>query len=594
MKRLATRAIAIATRSLSIRTLFISLIILFFISTSSLLFLLPSETLQPYIPSGIDIPRLHDVPGLSRIIGPGAHSPPPSANSTASSDSWYSSWSWLNPFSHSKDEDRVVLPVLEQRCPVYTYYDPNSEFDTDFGDGVLLAWRRAWWAQGFKPIVLGPKDAISNGLYQQFQLQENPPRLRYELFRFLAWGYMGGGVFADYRTIPIAAYHDSDLAALRRCDTPYLVRYTGQEGYIYSSPRTSIDNLLQYIAHTDDSERNATSIEEATKLDPNRNLWREEPEMTSLAIYSPEVLSEQYKNMSPRNLSILINAHVHNFFLEQFSDGLNVLQPYPILTAALMRQTYALAQSLNTCPESPWPFKCPPNRPKCKPCTINSRPTIFTLKSLSKEKPSDGTILPANKFTISAIPHPYVMVSILTFNDTRFKDMVDKLDEQFIERYTEKDVWVLAATADLFEPLFPAENRTSTLKKAIADGKEQGKGLWATTEAGWNRREVEWRLGFVLPQFTGEIPVQVEEGDLVEMAHNFVNKHSGSKGKAAKLLKATKEMNPADAEMWKFAKALNERAVLEREKWVAEEKKFQSGWGDEEQGHKWGFGWFGS
>lgn len=195
MKQSRIRVLANATRSLSIQTIVASLTLLLLLSTSVLILTSVEGT------DRLNAVRLkiHDIPGITHVLGPSKHSPP-SKDSPSISKTWLSSLSWLNPFSKPQDEDRVVLPVLQPRCPVYTYYDPKNEFDKDVRDELLLVWRRAWWAQGFKPIILGPSEALGNGLYKQVQMQKHSSRLRYEIMRFLAWAYMeGGGVFADYR-----------------------------------------------------------------------------------------------------------------------------------------------------------------------------------------------------------------------------------------------------------------------------------------------------------------------------------------------------------------------------------------------------------
>jgi hypothetical protein len=133
-----------------------------------------------------------------------SHQPPaPQKNSTASTDSWFSSWKWLNPFSSniSDDEERSVLPPLEKRCPVYTFYDPTVEGeDAEVEDKLLLAWRKAYWAHGFRPVILGMGEAKEHGLYRVVRdANEFHPDFEREVMRWLAWSHMGRGILVDYR-----------------------------------------------------------------------------------------------------------------------------------------------------------------------------------------------------------------------------------------------------------------------------------------------------------------------------------------------------------------------------------------------------------
>lgn len=82
---------------------------------------------------------------------------------------------------------------------MYTFYDPSAKGeDAEVEDKLLLAWRRAFWAQGFKPIILGMGDAKEHGLFRVVNGKFNQDFER-ELMRWLAWSKMGTGVLVDYR-----------------------------------------------------------------------------------------------------------------------------------------------------------------------------------------------------------------------------------------------------------------------------------------------------------------------------------------------------------------------------------------------------------
>jgi len=164
-------------------------------------FLLPTNLTPQKVPK-LSLPNLKSeikqhAPSSLNLFGPATHKPPPPSNSTASSEGWFSSWKWLNPFSSNiaKNEERSALPPLEKRCPVYTFFDDS---DGKEEDGVLLAWRRAFWAQGFRPLVLGRAEAEEHGLYRVVKGRFSEGFER-EVMRWLAWGRVGmGGVLVDY------------------------------------------------------------------------------------------------------------------------------------------------------------------------------------------------------------------------------------------------------------------------------------------------------------------------------------------------------------------------------------------------------------
>jgi hypothetical protein len=123
---------------------------------------------------------------------PASHRPPEQKNSNYGGSSWYSNWNWRSPFSSSTtmDESRSLLPPVRDRTPVYCYYDSSIERDAatkEAESALLLTWRRAWWAQGFKPIILSAAEAMNNPLYHEMQGAEMEPNLKKDMMRWLAW-----------------------------------------------------------------------------------------------------------------------------------------------------------------------------------------------------------------------------------------------------------------------------------------------------------------------------------------------------------------------------------------------------------------------
>jgi hypothetical protein len=142
------------------------------------------EGYRPKLPS-------FEVPDFKISWHKSAHKPPEQKNSTSGGSSWYSDWRWLNPFSSSVtlDEDRAVLPPFPERPPVYTYYETTSKKDEETikaDKALLLTWRQAWWAKGFKPIILSEAEAMNNPLYLGLHAKGMPTPLESEFMRWLA------------------------------------------------------------------------------------------------------------------------------------------------------------------------------------------------------------------------------------------------------------------------------------------------------------------------------------------------------------------------------------------------------------------------
>lgn len=197
------------SQSLSTRRLLIFLSGIFLLSFSALLFV-PSSIFASVDSKSV----LFELPEFRGAVSekfhglnpfkPTTHKPPePQKGSIGNTDSWFSSWKWLNPFSSdlAEDEERSVLPPLQKRCPVYTFYDSTAKGeDAEVEDKLLLAWRRAYWAQGFKPVVLTMGEAKRHGLYRVVRdANKFHPDFEREIMRWLAWSEMGTGVLADYR-----------------------------------------------------------------------------------------------------------------------------------------------------------------------------------------------------------------------------------------------------------------------------------------------------------------------------------------------------------------------------------------------------------
>lgn len=555
------------------------------------------------------------------------HKPPQQKNSTSGEASWYSDWRWLNPFSSSVtlDEDRVVLPPLPERPYIYTYYDTSVRRDKEtqqIDKALILTWRRAWWAKGFRPVVLTQDEAMSNPHYSQLQPVGMPKALEFELARLMAWGHMGTGLLADMYCLPMGAYDDPILTYLRRAQFAQLTRFEGLRGGMFAGTKEQIDLAIKETLK-DMRLSTYTSITEAV----NKDLFHiEQP--SGLAYYDTETLTKKYSaiadailkdpNKGRQELNRLMISHLHIVWQNTFHDGIEVLKPLPEHTTALVEPSLHLAQLLAECPETILPSSCPPNLPKCSPC-VGSKTRVTQPESF---------INSSSVYTIATVPHPYTMI------------MLDKQSDDVtiahIRRNTDRDAWIREVTSQVLGDGRGGPSRVIALKDAIASEFGRIHSLWFSVEhfpanidvtitadkvpsndvqkqptakalfpENW-LEDIDWHFGFPISRTTvshGEsinpVPLpnrwpkgqqfspedkkssyapadptaeqQKTEIQLLEKARKTIN----SKDAHLRLMRDVAEKwNLADLEAWRFIRAYRARELMEREVYEEEESAY--------------------
>ncbi|KIW15645.1 hypothetical protein PV08_05694 [Exophiala spinifera] len=560
-----------------------------------------------------------------------AHKPPQQKNSTHGDSSWYSHWTWLNPFSSSitLDEERVVLPPLPERPPVYTYYDTTVKRDENVKEvdkELLLTWRRAWWAHGFRPVILTEAEAMSHPLYQTLQAEKLPPALEQELRQWMAWAHMGTGMLASWYCLPMGAYDDFLLSHLRRGQYPHLTRFEGLGSGLYAGEQTQINNAIKAVLENPKSTASTASMIEALGSE-----WFKVEQPTSIAHYDAETIPAKYPilaeqiltdtNKGRRSLNQLMIAHLHTIWQNSFSSGVAVLQPLGAHTFTLVKPAKDLAGLLAECPASILQSSCPPNRPKCSPC-IGSRFRITVAPSFRNT---------SSLFTISIVPHPYTMATLANRSDV--------LTVAHIRRHTQRDPWITAVTRDILGDSRGGPSRVVSLKDAVASEYGSSRSLWFTTEyfpaSFWPPppppksptndahpkveriapfpehwlEHLDWHFGFPIPRTTvshGEslppvpaphrwakfppgLPEERKKGsDPVPPTEEQAAIEVDLLLKAAKTIRSKNEdvlrirrvaeaWNLADTEAWKFVKSFRARQLVERLKFEEEESAYVTG-----------------
>ena len=540
------------------------------------------------------------IPKLPKLYNPFArpsHKPPVQANSTNGQSSWFSDWKWKYPFSSTitLDENRAVLPPLRPRAPIYTFYDENTEKTKETKEveqRLLLMWRRAWWAQGFKPVVLGRPEATNNPLYQAIHRQSLSARLEADLTRWLAWSAMGGGILTDWLVFPMAPFDDHFLSFLRRGQYPHLTRYEGMRNALFVGDQKSIDGaILQITSYNITSA--AISLTEVLPKD----ILLVGDEIKSVAFYDRKDLSSKYKAVADELidseatglalLAQLINAHLQIAWQSSFPRGIAILEPLHQYMAELYEPAIGLARKLARCPTTPIASSCPPNDRNCHPCKPNEPIRLFA-KDAYYEEPGI--------FNIGTVPHPYTT----TVLQNRRLD----LSIRFIRRNTTRDVWISSVMRNRLtdEESKGGQETIVTFKEVVTGDQGWSQSLWLTAEQE-SGKDLNWIFGFALPpdelsgqkdqgsalsdtQADNTMPKSPlpdiewprptdkeveEERELLKSVRSILNSDQSIKIKIRDVVEA---WNLLDTEAWHFARAFSARRKTERLVWEEEEKKF--------------------
>jgi hypothetical protein len=583
----------------------------------ALLFLYSSSE-PSVVPSSEDLPQkpvsftgklpTFNVPTFRFSFRTSSHKPPEQRNSTSGESSWYSDWTWLNPFSSSitLDENRSVLPPLTPRPPVYTYYDSESRKDEKsikVDQQLLLTWRRAWWAHGFRPVVLGSAEARNNPLFERIQLLDLSESLEFELNRWLAWGHMGTGLLASWHCVPMGSGDDPLLSYLRRGQFPVLTRFEGLGAGLFAAEKADINDAIKASL----SRPNLKSVKTVLEiLNPQQS---KAEQAGAIAQYDSATITSKYPALAEKivatpdegrlALNTMINSHLHTTWQNLFSTGIAVLKPLPAHTTALIAPSLHLAQLLAQCPESLIPSSCPPNRPKCSPC-VSSRLQVTTPSSFRNT---------SSLYSIGTVPHPYTMITI--------NNQSEAITVRHIRRYTERDPWLMAVTRDILGSGRGGPSRIVGFKEAVASEYGRSRSLWLTTEQlpasspaskdaplpEESLANLDWHFGFSIPRapiphgesippvpgperwpkskpglpeekkksYDPDPPTEIQlaiEVELLDKARMVINTKDIRLGRIRNVAEA---WNLADTEAWRFARAYQARSVVERVKWEEEE-----------------------
>lgn len=568
------------------------------------------------------------------VLSPGAHKPGDQKNSTSTSIygaiEWLADIDWRNPFSKkiTLDENRALLPPLADRPKIFTYYEPKrgqSKEVTDAENKLILAWRRAWWAQGFKPVVLQFKDAAAHPQYEFVQRMKLEPEVELEINRWCAWGYNKGGILADWLALPMAKYDNPMLAFLRRNEYPALSRVESMHNGVFFGEDTAVNAAVKEAVNNEllrDIKANKEKIAKLASEDGGivSNLLKTkiavDKKANGIAFYTQKAIKNNYKTVNDKLtnttqaeglelLGNLINSHLHLTFQEIHPDGIAVVKPLPKHTTALTYEAIEIGRNLTQCPTSPMPKSCPPNREKCKPCDPN-KPRPFKLVPTYKND--------SNVYSIGSVPHPYTLASL--------HHIKDDIDAKFLHDEVERDMWLSALTKEVLGDGHSDLYRVLFFKNEVASLNKPSHSLWLTAER-VTQKDIEWIFGFNLPRRAspnkepsspseksqlilfprpGE-PTGIEgeekqeerwirnEDERVKKAREAIVEHNKQKEKTKEStsngVKEAEDWSMADFEAWRYARAFSARRTVERKVWEEEEKQYSGSEKKASGGNRW-------
>ncbi|RDA91703.1 hypothetical protein CP533_2353 [Ophiocordyceps camponoti-saundersi (nom. inval.)] len=473
---------------------------------------------------------------------------------------------WLStPYS---GDQLALLPPPLQRRPIYCYHEvsPGSASDDRQAERrLLMTWRRAWWAQGFHPIVLHVAEAKKSPRYESLRRLSLPPAVTKDLNRWLAWETVGAGILTHHTLLPMLP-DDPTLTYLGGGEYSSLKKWEGLADALLVGTREGVGAALDYAMAHRSSELLSNSLPEDII-----EIGKKPP--AGLAWYSRAVVESKYRAVAAafrqsraaglRALNRLINTHLHISWQNQFSDGIDALKPFPEHTTAMVRGALKLARQLASCSESPIPSSCPPNLPDCTPCVATAPMRVSTPARYRNS---------SHVFSIGTVPHPWTLALL--------HNQRSSLNISWIRRESSRDPWLTTVTRSLLGSGVSGNRRVLSLKEAAATASNS---FWLTAEDEMPA-DLNWYFGFDVPEHgmddgrsLSPVPalrlshkgdLDSDEGDaketpLLERAKQVVMQ---SKPTLETGLRASLEAwNMADTEAWRFVRALHARRLMEME-----------------------------
>ncbi len=440
------------------------------------------------------------------------------------------------------------MPSLIPRCPIYTFHDTDTTSSTDELE-VIAVWRKAFWAAGFRPIVLSTQDSQKHPKYANVLEKvkdEKPPTL---LLKWLAWSVVGGGILTDWTVIPFMyEMKNPSLYLLQSCtfDALAIQRYENFGESILMGANGPVANFLERLL----------AVEDFNSLDLltfGGDDFQVLATPSDLAYYSPDIIVSRYENMELRQLAVLINAHLHQAMLLAFPEKILVVNPFFEISKILVFPALRIARQLARCPSSPLKSSQSPLHQYDTPCEVRKHPVAY----------AQGITNSTKSIQLLTVAHPLTYLWL--------KQKRAKVQPSFVRRHTDRDSWMVATTRDISPAGVGAEKRLTILKRALIS--QSVAILAATWEESWDENDVSGVLGFSLPPISFEDEIIDGEGtrkyaDNVTLLSEAKKTVLGLDAESLRQRAFVEAWNLADTGMWRFVQLIVKNANDERRAWA--------------------------
>ncbi|KAK9469823.1 hypothetical protein V1512DRAFT_19104 [Lipomyces arxii] len=520
-------------------------------------------------------------------------------------NSYIHSTQWEVPFSFSvsnTDSDVAVLPPLVDRCPVYTFFDPNmaeaAGQNATTEARIIKVWKQAFWALGFRPTVLDLETAQQHKLYKSVNDLELKGEVAIDAMKYLAWSSVPIGMYSSYRLLPMTTSPTEDIFKfLRSCQYGPLITYKDVgTGLIVGSPEAVEDFVT----------RSYSEPQRGKALSASNHKHTVEDETGMFAYYSTAVYTKLYSSIPEHLLPELMNSHLHSTWLSRFPEGISIVDPFPDTTHSIMFPSLATANALSTCPPTEYEPFCPPNIKSCFQCS--KQLTTDFVKTVNRIPDSES------KFVFITVPHPMTMLALSYGTPAITADIV--------RRRTGRDLFTRSITSEIISESVGSPHRVLELKRiAVANSEVLNTEYVSIFEAQFDLSNcmlddnIRWAVGFnfapiseledSIDEFLGapkskvisfdalalEVSGCLSSSQYIDLQKESERIPSRKEGAAEQPVKISSVLtairdrvasrrvdrmkernmieawNMADAEIWRFVKSLNERAHKEEQVW---------------------------
>ena len=394
-------------------------------------------------------------------------------------------WPWFGQQKQgSSAMDSVPRGELayRDRCPVYTYVDLAAAGGDNNGK-MLAAWKRAWLAAGFRPVVLGRAHAQQHPLCARLTGRVLRPSF---IHPWMALCSVGGGIYAELEVIPFYSPNDASMNYLRECTFKELGTFSNVKNGVFFGSRQNCEDVISFLTMSRTrGVRDCLKPGMLVSAYPARFQLRR---TKSLAYYSEET----------EDLPALVSTHLHEHFLRTHSE-VQVLDP--LEHGALSLSVIELATALAQCPNPP-SNSCPPHLTDCGPChTLH----VTTIASVPQ------TPTAQDKFCIVTVPHPLTYLAL-------FHRSFTFLEGHFLIRDTKRDGYLYAIGHDMAPKWAGALQIAILLSDRIKASSSWATSAWVT----WEEDEADYDLlvslvGFAFKRQTAAMTPSASYDEMVDL-----------------------------------------------------------------------------